>query len=230
MMNAESRRTAFIVLTMVLLVILCTVSAFLAPGWKSLAAIVFFFLLLDLIYLIVYRDRVLLHWILFGLAAGWIELIADWYLIAETRTLDYPPKEWIIWKSPAYMPFDWAMVLIQLGVVGTWLRNRRGLLWGTVLTGLIGGIFIPFYECLANRADWWSYHDTPMFWHVPYYIVLAEFLLSVPLVLMDHLVEGRSLAYSVLLGVVEGFAILVAAVFAYWLVGPCQGAVIQLPC
>jgi hypothetical protein len=229
MKDAEVRRTGFIVLTMALLVVVCTVCAFLAPGWKSLAVTVFSFLVLDLIYLIVYRDRVLLHWLLFGLAAGCVELIADWYLIAETRTLDYPP-EWKIWRSPVYMPFDWAMVLVQLGVLGTWLRNRRGLLWGTVLTGTIGGIFIPFYEGLANHANWWSYHDTPMFWHVPYYIVLAEFLLCVPLVLMDHLVEDRSLAYSVLLGVVEGFVILAAAVFAYWLLGPCQGAVIQLPC
>jgi hypothetical protein len=228
--DAAVRRTGFIVITMALLVVLCTLSAFLAPGWKSLAAIVFFFLILDVIYLCIYRDRILLHWMLFGLAAGWVELIADWYLIAETRTLNYPPDELMIWKSPVYMPFNWAMVLVQLGVLGTWLRNRHGLLWGTVLTGMIGGIFIPFYEGLAHHADWWSYHDTPMFWHVPYYIVLAEFLLSVPLVVLDHLVENRSLMYSLLLGVVEGLVILAAAVFAYWLVGPCQGAVIQLPC
>jgi hypothetical protein len=228
-MKAESRRTGFIVFTMALLFLLCVLSAFFAPGWKSLAAIVGFILLLDLICLLITRDRVLLHWIVFGLAAGFVELIADWYLIADTRTLTYPP-ELMIWKSPVYMPFDWAMVLIQLGVLGTWLRNRRGLLWGTILTGLIGGVFIPFYEGLAKRADWWSYHDTPMFWHVPYYIVLAEILLSVPLVLLGHRVEVRTLWSSALLGIVQGFVILAAAVAAYWLVGPCQGAVIQLPC
>jgi hypothetical protein len=224
-----NRRTAFIVFTMGLLFVLCIAAALLHPGWKSLAATVFFILLLDVIYLAVYRDRVLAHWMVFALVAGWVELIADWYLITQTRTLVYPP-ELMIWKSPAYMPFDWAVVLIQLGVLSTWLRQRCGLLWGTVLTGLVGGIFIPFYEHLARQADWWSYHDTPMFWYVPYYIVLAEFLLSVPLVLMDRLVEGRSLLCSALLGVVEGLVILGAAVIAYWLVGPCQGAIIQLPC
>jgi hypothetical protein len=179
---------------------------------------------------VIYRDRVLAHWLIFGVAAGYVELIADWYLIVETGTLVYPPKERMIWVSPAYMPFDWAMVLAQLGVIGTWLRKRRGLFWGTILTGLIGGIFIPFYEGLAKRGDWWSYHDTPMFWHVPYYIVVAEFLLSIPLVLMDHLVEDRSFWCSLLLGIVQGFVILGSAMFAFRLVGQCHGSVIQLPC
>jgi hypothetical protein len=215
---------------MALLFGLCITSAFVAPGWKSLAATVSFILLLDAIYFAVNRDFVLLHWMVFGLVAGGVELIADWYLVVKTETLIYPPHEWMIWKSPVYMPLDWATVLIQLGVLGTWLRNSRGLLWGSVLTALIGGIFIPFYECLAKYADWWSYHNTPMFWNVPYYIVLAEFLLSIPVVLMDHLVEGRGLRWSAPLGALQGLVILAAAVAAYWLLGPCQGAVIHLPC
>jgi hypothetical protein len=44
--SAECHRTIFIVLTMFLLAVLCTISAFWFSGWKSLAGIVAFFLFL----------------------------------------------------------------------------------------------------------------------------------------------------------------------------------------
>src|SRR3954470_19913395 len=104
-----------------------------------------------------FRDRLIPHLMLFGLAVGVAELPADAWLVTSTGTLDYSPGGGpMIWRSPAWMPLAWEMVAVQLGYLGMRLREwRKGL--GLVLTGLIGAVNIPFYEEMALRTHWWRY-------------------------------------------------------------------------
>ncbi len=168
---------------------------------------------------------------IFGVAAGFTELIADWWLVNRTGSLVYAPGEPMLVASPMYMPFAWALVMMQLGVVAHWLRENFSVAKAALIAGLIGGVNIPLYESLARAADWWIYQKTPMLLGAPYYIILGEVLIVVPLVwLADWLVRMGPVKGGIILGIVEGLVILVAYMIAWWLVGPCQGAVIQFTC
>src|SRR3954467_4922982 len=101
------------------------------------------------------KDRLIPHLMLFGLAVGVTELLADAWLVDVTGTLDYSLGGGpMIWRSPAWMPLAWEMVAVQFGYLGTRLHAWRGGP-GLVLTGVLGAINIPFYEEMALRDGWW---------------------------------------------------------------------------
>lgn len=176
------------------------------------------------------RDPVLARWLLLGLVAGWLEIITDAWLVGSTGTLVYPKEEPMVWASPLYMPFAWALVLSQLGIVGGWLAQRLSLAKATVACALLGASMIPLYEHLAKDAGYWWYTKTPMIIDAPLYIIVAEFLLSLPLVWMSRVAPARPWPFSALLGAVLGLWMIPSVQLAWWLVGPCQGALIQFNC
>lgn len=219
----------FVLLTVALLLALDLVSSIFALGWKAIVATLALMMALFIGRIVLAKDKALLGWLVFGLVAGFAELVADWWLV-RTGTLIYPQDEPMLWASPAYMPVAWAVVLTQVGTVATWLRSRLPALQAGLATALFAGINIPVYEHLAKGAKWWYYVETPMLFDAPYYVIVAEFLLALPLALWaGRIVSGR-LRDPVLLGLVEGLVMLAAVIVAFWLVGPCEGAVIQLPC
>lgn len=176
------------------------------------------------------RDPLLARWLLLALVAGWLELLTDAWLVRSTRTLEYPQVGPMVWESPLYMPFAWTVVLAQLGAVGGWLAQRMTPGAATLLLALLGGSMIPAYEALAHRADYWLYRDTPMLLHAPLYIIVSEFLLSLPLVWMGRAAMARPWAASAWLGVAAGLWMLPSVVIAWKMVGPCAGAWIQFAC
>lgn len=176
------------------------------------------------------RDPVLARWLLLGLVAGWLEIITDAWLVAKTTTLVYPSGEPMVAASPLYMPFAWTLVIAQLGVVGGWLAQRMSRLRATLLCALLGGSMIPVYEHLAWQAGYWWYERTPMVMHAPLYIILAEFLLVLPLVWMHGVAMRSALWVSAALGVAAGLWMLPSVQVAWWLVGPCEGALLQFRC
>jgi hypothetical protein len=219
-MEPESRRIRFVVFTMVLALALNVLSAWKHLGWASATAITLLVLVLDCVYIARCRDSVLGHWLLLGVVAGWLELVTDWWLVAVTLTLVYPDPQPKIWMSPAYMPFAWATVLAQLGVIGAWIGRRLPRVPATLVTALISAGYIPLYETLARQADWWFYHRTPLIWSAtPYYIIGAEFLTVLPLVAMARAVERGRLGWTLALGVAEGAWLFVAFALAYRLLG-----------
>jgi Domain of unknown function (DUF6989) len=225
----ETRRIQFVLGTMALLLALNVVSAVYELGWQAVTGNVALVLLLDGIYLMFSRDVQLGQWLLFGLAAGWVELCTDWWLV-RSGTLVYPADEPMIWASPAYMPFAWAVILVQIGTLGAWLKQRSGFLQATLLTALLSGINIPIYEHLAKDAHFWFYQQTPMLFNAPLYVICAEFLLALPLVGMARVTRRARPVAALAVGAVEGLWMFPAVVVAFWLLGPCTGAVIQWPC
>ncbi len=176
------------------------------------------------------RDPVLTRWLVIGFVAGWLEIVTDAWLVANTTTLLYPKNEPMVWDSPLYMPFAWTIVLTQIGTLGGWLAERLSLLRATLLCALIGGTNIPLYEHLARDAGYWSYVNTPMVFNAPWYIIVSEFLLSLPLVWFGRLAMAGGLGRSAGLGALVGLWMIPSVIIAWALVGPCQGALIQLAC
>jgi hypothetical protein len=161
-------------------------------------------------------DRLIPHLMLFGLAVGSSELLADAWLVDATRTLDYSPGGGpMIWRSPAWMPLAWEVVAVQLGYLGLRLFEwRKGL--GLLLAGVIGAINIPFYEEMALKVRWWRYADCRMFLHTPYYIILGEFLIAVVIAALAGQTRYERWSRSILAGLLAGLGIFACYALGYF--------------
>jgi hypothetical protein len=202
-----------------------------ALGWKSAAFNTCLTLVVFGLYSLRYKKSYLPRWLAFGFAAGVTELAADWWLVNSTKSLVYPVDEPMLVVSPLYMPLAWTVVLLQGGVIAQWLASRMAPYKAALLSALLCSVNIPLYEHLAKDANWWYYRDTPMVFNAPYYIIVGEFLIGLPLVWMAlHLAKRKALVGSLSLGVLQGVVIFIAYVIAWWLVGPCTGSVVQFPC
>ena len=164
------------------------------------------------------RDALLGRLILFGLVIGFTELFADAWLVDYTRTLDYSVGGGpLIWRSPAFMPFAWEVVSVQIGYLGVLLFERFGKL-GLLAIGALGAINIPYYEQMARSTHWWNYHGCRMISSTPYYIILGEFGIAVALtLLMKPLRTDRRISAVVALGLSGGNAIFICYALAYGL-------------
>ena len=225
-------RDAKIVFASIFLMLLLNIpAAVYALGWQSAAFNTTLTLVLFGFYVARTGDSWVRYWLVFGLVAGFTELIADYWLVTQTHSLVYPQDEPMVVVSPLYMPFAWAVVLLQGSVIAHWLVRRMKPVFAGLLTALLCSVNIPLYEHIAKDAGWWYYQDTPMIFNAPYYIIVGEFLLGFPLAWMAlSMQRKKSLTFAAALGVAEGLVILVAYVIAWWFVGPCKGAVIQFPC
>ena len=227
------REDRFVFLSVFLMLLLNLPASYWGLGWQSAAFNTGLVCLVFAVYIVRKRSARLLGWAMLGVAAGFTELMADWWLVNKTQSLVYAPGEPFIVASPIYMPFAWALIILQTGVIAQWLKRRLPAGLAMIIAGLFGGLNIPLYEHLAHDANWWIYRDTPMLFNAPYYIILGEFLLVLPLVWMAGVLERRrrqQVTTGLALGVLEGLIIWAAYWIAWQLVGPCQGALIQLPC
>jgi hypothetical protein len=146
------RRLRFVGATLALSMGLGGVDAVFRLGWLSAFFNVGVLTVLYVAYIYSHRDQLLLRLFLLGFAAGWVELLADWYLVSVTHTLVYPGGEPFVVRSPLYMPLAWTSVVLQLAYLGTWLAERRGLAVASLCTALAGSLNIPLYEELAKRT------------------------------------------------------------------------------
>jgi hypothetical protein len=229
-MNADPLRMRFTLFAMGLVLVSNTIGALTRAGPTFALVTTAITLAVMVGWTIHRRDPVLARWLVIGLVAGWLEIVTDEWLVRSTATLLYPQQPPMVGESPLYMPFAWTLVIAQLGVFGGWLAERMGVARATLVCALAGGLMIPLYEFLAHYANYWTYVATPMVWHAPYYIIVSEFLLVLPLVWMGRVAERHSLLFSGFLGIVEGLWMLPSVLLAWWLVGPCRGALIQFGC
>lgn len=176
----------------------------LAPGWVGAALITGINWTIFLAYLALTRNRLVARLLLLAAVAGWIELLADRWLVEATETLVYHPGGPFVLASPLYMPFAWGVVLTQTAYIGWRLRGKLGTVPAALTTGLVGAATIPLYEWWAKGALWWYYRGARMWGAVPLYIILGEFLLAGALVPLTVRIEERSLGMAALLGVAAG--------------------------
>jgi hypothetical protein len=217
-MSHETRRIWFVLLTLGVYLGLNILIGYYRLGWMPLAANIALILVMNVLYVAWFRDGIVARWLIFGLAAGFAELVTDGWIVG-TGTLVYPPGEPMLWRSPAYMPFAWVVVLSQIGGIGDWLRGRLPLWAATVATAVFSGINIPIYEHIAKDANWWVYTDTPMIGNAPYYIIAAEFLLALPLPWIGQIAAKRPLVWALVLGLFEGAVMFAASYVSFALLG-----------
>lgn len=121
--------------------------------------------------------------------------------------------------SPLYMPFAWAVLLIQIGYLG-WLISQKEKMWVSIFaTTLIGFAVIPLFEHWAKNANWWYYTNTEMIFNTPWYIILAEGLICSLLPFFFSHIHQKNYKWQLPLGVIEGLWIWVSYFIAFKLIG-----------
>lgn len=212
-------RTWFILGSMALAVGVLVLDAWKFQGWKSAAVWGYGFSLLYAAWAFLKKDNLMFRFMLFALTAGLVELMADYWLVVHTKTLFYPPDEPMLAASPAYMPFSWMVVLIQIGYIGFLINKKKSLLITSIIVGILGCCIIPLYEFLAIHAGWWHYENTKMLGPVPVYIFVAEGLLMLTIPDLFDRTEKASYGQITLFGIIQGLVMWLACVVAWNLTG-----------
>lgn len=209
--DAETTRIRFVLLTIGILFV-GAVAASLHPwGWWTAALITAFVSVLIGGFIAVCRDALLFRFLVVAAVCGWVELFADWYFIEVVPALVYPPQGPFVASSPLYMPFGWLVVLWQLGLVARWMDRRWGLAAATIGACLIGGLNMPFYEYLAERAGWWHYQGVSGIGNAPFFVIVAEALTVAALPLAFRITERKRPLVAIGVGTALGAWIFVAA-------------------
>ncbi|MCB0415367.1 MAG: hypothetical protein KDD50_13610 [Bdellovibrionales bacterium] len=158
-----------------------------------------------------------IKWAYLGILVGFVEVIADYWLVSGIHVLDYDPGGLFILKSPSYMPFSWAGMIITFGSIGQWIENRSNFWMASLLSALLMSLYVPLYEEIAFAAGWWSYKDTPMLGHVPYFIILGEFFIGLPLLYLANKISTSSFKDLAILSVFAGLWIFISYSMAYYI-------------
>lgn len=162
------------------------------------------------------KDKFLQKLVFLGLVAGFVELIADNWLVNGISSLVYPFGEPRIWASPNYMPFAWAVILVQVGYVSWLFTKNCSKLKIFIITFLIGACFIPVFETCAKYAEWWYYNPfKTMLFNTPLYIIVGEGLIAASLPFIYRNILKQNYFTVMLLGIAQGLWIFLAYYIAY---------------
>lgn len=217
--NLQKKEAKFVLFTLFLTVGIAALSAAFELGWKSAFSLAFGIYILLTWFAFKQKDQFLKKLLVFGIAAGFVELLADCWLVNSTGTLIYFDGEPMIACSPLYMPFAWAVLLIQIGYLG-WLISRKEKMWVSIIaTTLIGFAVIPLFEHWAKNANWWYYTNTEMILNTPWYIILAEGLICSVLPFFFVHIHQKDYKWQLPLGMIEGLWIWVSYFIAFKLIG-----------
>lgn len=217
--RGTSTEAKFMFITIALTLTVAALSSYYHAGWISAALLAFGMYAVLALYAVVMKDPFLLKLLVFGLAAGVVELAADCWLVESTGTLLYAGGEPMIYCSPIYMPFAWAVVLVQVGYLGFLISGHKPMWQSMLATLLLGFLFIPLFEHWANGAGWWVYQNTPMIGDTPWYIIMAEGLICLVLPLLFVYEVQKSYVRALIFGLIQGLWIWLAYVISFTLIG-----------
>lgn len=219
-MSVEKRRMALVLSLLAIGSAVSVVGNQLALGWKAAAAAASVLNLILAVYLLVFRDRLIASFTLFGVVVGFGELVTDHYAVAVIDILVYNPGGPFLWSSPLYMPFAWVATMVEFAYIGYWLSQRMSLIRSAVVTAVVGGLFLPANEAMAKAADFWVYRNSWMILDsTPVFLIPAEALLLGVLPLIARRLETSGWAAAAALGVLQGVWILVLTVVFFQLLG-----------
>jgi uncharacterized membrane protein len=212
------KEVRFVIITLIITVAIAAISSAFELTWRS--AFVLAFGIYGLLAWFAYKqnDRFLKRLLVFGLVAGVTELVADCWLVSNTGTLIYTTDEPMIACSPFYMPFAWAVLLIQIGYLG-WLISLEEKMWVSIIaTTIIGFAVIPLFEHWAKGAGWWYYVNCRMIGNTPWYIILAEGMICSFMPLFFRHIHQRHYVFQLPLGIIQGLWIWLSYFIAYNLI------------
>lgn len=121
-------------------------------------------------------DSTIQHLLVIGTIGGVLELVGDYFLVTVAGTLVYPSGYPSLLRSPAYMPFAWAILIAFMGYVGLRLAEEVGTIAAYIGPAVFAFVTESGYESLASRGGGWVYQTAPLAWigHAPLFIVVAE--------------------------------------------------------
>ncbi|QLD86994.1 hypothetical protein HWV23_15100 [Natronomonas halophila] len=121
-------------------------------------------------------DATVKHLLVIGTIGGVLELLADYFLVEIAGTLAYPSGYPFVLRSPAYMPFAWAILIAFMGYVGLRLADEVGRTAAYLGPAVFAFVAESGYESLASRGGGWTYTDAPLGWvgHAPLFVLVAE--------------------------------------------------------
>ncbi|RRB07699.1 DUF6989 domain-containing protein [Larkinella rosea] len=209
-------RTYFILLTLALVLGVGIVSDRYHLGWKSAAWLAYGTYGLMGLFTWWYSDGFLRKLMVFGLVAGLGELLADWWLVDSTGTLIYPNDEPMLIRSPMYMPFAWAVILVQIGYLSWLVSGWKSMRLAVFAAALMGLLIIPLMEHWAKDAGWWYYIHCQMVGSAPLYIITGEGLICTLLPLFFRQINNRvGWSSAIGLGIAQGAWIWLSYVICY---------------
>jgi hypothetical protein len=211
----NKKEVRFITTTLLITVAITGISAYFRLTWRS--GFLLAFGMYGILTWFAYRndDLFLKKLLIFGIAAGIIELLADCWLVQRTSTLIYPTDEPMIACSPLYMPLAWAVILVQIGYLCWLISNEEKMIVTIGISVLIGFAVIPLFEHWAKAAGWWYYVRCSMIGNTPWYIILAEGLICSVLPLFFRHIHHRHYAIQLVLGIIQGLWIWASYFIAY---------------
>lgn len=236
MRRSEIPPIHFVIITLGILLAVSVANAAFHAGQTPLVITIIALYFSFFIYGAKTGDHTIWIWLVYGLVTGLVEVASDCdaHLVNVMKVLVYPPNVPKIGVSPAYLPFAWALIWTELGLIGEWIRRQRTLLGPTLLIGLTGSVLIAVFENLARPAGWWFYRDTPMLIFAPYFVMLFEFLSTAVIVPIGWYIARSSIRgaymWAVIFGVGSGIWMCVAMRIGFYLLGSCTNSVIQFPC
>jgi len=205
----------FIISSMIVTLAVTLLSAHYKWGYQSAFFLAVGMYAILLTFAFVTSDDYLKKLLIFGLIAGVVELIADKWLVQNIQSLVYPENEPKLWCSPNYMPFAWAVVLVQVGYLGWLISTKEKMIEAMILCLIIGICFIPVFEQCAYFANWWYYNPCKMLFNTPWYIIVSEGLICFFLPVMFFYMSRRRWLMPVLFGIGEGLWIFVSYFLMY---------------
>ncbi len=216
--NLTKKESVFIIISMIVTLGITLLSAHFKWGFESAFILAIGMYLILTGYAFINSDRFLKKLLLFGILAGFTELIADKWLVQNIHSLVYPQNEPKILCSPNYMPFAWAVVLIQVGYLGWLISQQQKMIEAMILCLIIGICFIPVFEQCAYYANWWYYNPSKMLLNTPWYVIISEGLICffLPAIFFYETNHGKK--FAILFGIGEGLWILVSYFLIYHLI------------
>ena len=209
----------FLLIANVVAMVIAVISAKYALGWKSATASTVISAGMLAVFCIRHSEPLFVRLLVFGLAVGFTELLNDTWLI-DKKILIYDPGGPFIIDTPLYMPFCWALIFVTNGTVAVWLSQKLGGgIKAALAMALISGMYIPGFEALAAKADWWHYQNVPMLMGAPAFVILGEALLALPLPWMCVTLARRNFGVALGLGVLEGLIVWLTTAIAMSVVG-----------
>ena len=164
-------------------------------------------------------DSFMQRLLLLGISAGITELIADKWLVEGIHVLQYPAHEATLLASPAYMPFAWAVILIQIGYVSYIYTFKKAKIPAAVFSLIIAIIGLPIFNFFAKNAHWWEYSSTESaFLDTPHFIIMGNILICLVLPGIFRNQLNSSASKSVLSGILLGLWIFASFYFSYKLI------------
>jgi hypothetical protein len=194
-------------------------------GWPLATATDLGIMALLALYLWRSRDSLVAHLVVFGIAAGLVELLAD-CMGVRLGDLVYPAAGPHIACSPLYMPLAWVAGVVPLAYCALWLKGRFAGWLAALLSGGLGALYIGLFEYLAKGAGEWYYRLQPqLFDTVPWAVIVAEFLIGLVLPALVARVETRPIGWATIgYGVLFGLWMAVAGALALVLVNAVSRA------